>query len=310
MTDRIPDFSESLADVSGKATRNWYNFWKGLQSQSDSGAGTISTGVAAGALTISFSPSDAAPLVISSGSTLGTANNVPFRIWVVEFDDAGTLRLGAINCRMTSSVAQIAAYALQSSTAEGGAGAADSAGVFYTGVAVSSMPMRILGFLTWESGLTTAGTWDADPDAIVPFASGIPLPGNTIQAVTATGGVQATATTTTFVDVTSLTASMTLTSAANSIAYGWDGPAQTTAANGGALCALRRGGVIVGNTAAAYAASSTIISTVGGSGTDFTGTIGPISYVLSVQLISGTGNAVLPANFGGAASIQIAEVMV
>src|SRR5258706_7973472 len=40
----------------------------------------------------------ATSLVISSGSTVGATNNVAFRLWIVGFNDAGTFRLGAVNC--------------------------------------------------------------------------------------------------------------------------------------------------------------------------------------------------------------------
>lgn len=37
MAGKIPDFSESVIDQAGKATKNWYNFWKGLIQGNTSG---------------------------------------------------------------------------------------------------------------------------------------------------------------------------------------------------------------------------------------------------------------------------------
>jgi hypothetical protein len=68
-----------------------------------------------------------------------------------------------------------------SSTAEGGAGAADSAQVIYTGTAVSAKAKRVIGYLEWSSGLATAGTWSAVPTKIQLFGPGVPMPGQIIQ---------------------------------------------------------------------------------------------------------------------------------
>jgi|SRR5215211_1366987 len=130
----------------------------------------------------------ATSITVSSGSTLGTGNNVPFRVWVVGFNDAGTFRLGVINCTVgASSPTQVTTVpewnAQLSSTAEGGAGAADSAGVIYTGTAVTNKPLRLLGFAEWPSGLTTAGTWASTPSFVQQMGRGIPRPGDIVQTV-------------------------------------------------------------------------------------------------------------------------------
>ena len=121
----------------------------------------------------------ATSLVISSGSTLGATSATAFRLWLVGFNDAGTFRLGVIKCALTDGVYGLQDGVLASSTAEGGAGAADSAGVFYTGTAVTTKAMRVLGYL--EYTLTTAGTWDAAPSIINIYSHGDRLPGETVQ---------------------------------------------------------------------------------------------------------------------------------
>ena len=117
--------------------------------------------------------------VISSGSTLGATSATAFRLWLVGFNDAGTFRLGVIKCALTDGVYGLQDNVLESSTAEGGAGAADSSGVIYTGTAVTSKAMRVLGYL--EYTLTTAGTWDAAPSVIQLYSHGDRLPGETVQ---------------------------------------------------------------------------------------------------------------------------------
>jgi len=130
-------------------------------------------------------------LVVSSGSTLGTRNGIPFRLWFVAFNDAGTWRLGVINCVTTvagagsgsdvTKIYPLSAWGIDSSTAEGGAGAADSAQTFYTGTAVSAKAYVVLGYATWETGLATAGTWSSGPTRVQPFGPGVPLPDQSIQ---------------------------------------------------------------------------------------------------------------------------------
>jgi hypothetical protein len=121
-------------------------------------------------------------LTISSGSTMGVASaSVAFRIWFVLFDDAGTVRLGAIVCTTAIVAAVLDESFLRTSVAEGGAGAADSAGVVYTSTAVTSKPFRIIGFMTWNSGLSTPGTW-VKPDVIQMFGAGVKKPGDFINS--------------------------------------------------------------------------------------------------------------------------------
>ncbi len=146
----------------------------------------------------------ATSFVVSSGSTLGTANNAPFRGWVVGFNDAGTFRLGVINCLATSanaisstvrdasSIYPLGQFPVASSTAEGGAGAADSAQVFYTGTAVTSKAYAVLGHFSYESGLATAGTYASAPTRLELHHRSDPLPGAIIQTVRSASGTMAT----------------------------------------------------------------------------------------------------------------------
>jgi hypothetical protein len=127
----------------------------------------------------------ATSLVISSGSTLGTTSGVANKLWVVGFNDAGTFRLGAINL---STNAPFGDDVIASSTAEGGAGGADSAGVYYTGTAVTSKAMKVLGYV--ESTQATAGTWATSPSKVQLLTAGTKLHGDVVQQnVTYTGAV-------------------------------------------------------------------------------------------------------------------------
>lgn len=102
-----------------------------------------------------------ANLVISSGSTLGTVNATQSRIVVIALNNAGTIELAAVNI---SGGNQLDETNLISTTAEGGAGAADSANVIYSTTARTSLAYRVIGYI--ESTQATAGTWATTPSTI------------------------------------------------------------------------------------------------------------------------------------------------
>ena len=129
-------------------------------------------------------------MTVSSGSTLGTSNNIPFRIWLVMFNDGGTLRLGVINCLTSTGILPLYETSMASSIADTGAGTADSAGVFYTGTAVTSKAFRIIGYVEYINGLTNAGTWNATPDIMQLFGPGIKKPGDIVQFLYSESGAE------------------------------------------------------------------------------------------------------------------------
>lgn len=140
----------------------------------------------------------ATSLTITSGSTLGVAASIPFRLWVVGFNDGGTFQLGVILATLNSgalSTAPLRDYMIASSTAEGGAGGADSAQVIYTSSAVTSKAMRVLGWLEWETAIGTPGTWGSAPIKIHQHMQGDPLPGEIVQKFRTTTAAVTTGTT-------------------------------------------------------------------------------------------------------------------
>jgi hypothetical protein len=148
---------------------------------------------AAGTATYSLMTITAAlSLVISSGSTMGFVNATAGKLWAVLFNDGGTARIGAVNCLSGTNIYPLGGWPIASSTAEGGAGGADSAQTFYTGTAVTSKPYAVLGYATWETGLATAGNWSAGPTRAQVFGPGVPLPGARLQPLSNTDGAVAT----------------------------------------------------------------------------------------------------------------------
>lgn len=102
-----------------------------------------------------------ANLVISSGSTLGTTSAVQSRIAVLALNNAGIIELAAVNI---AGGVDLSETGLISTTAEGGAGAADSATVVYSTTARTSVAYRVIGYI--ESTQATAGTWATAPSTI------------------------------------------------------------------------------------------------------------------------------------------------
>lgn len=96
----------------------------------------------------------AASLVVSSGSTLGTTSGTDCWLYVYALDNAGSIELAV-------SGTYYGDHFIGSTTAEGGAGAADSGSVIYSTSLRSSVAMRLLAIL--RSNQTTAGTWAAVP---------------------------------------------------------------------------------------------------------------------------------------------------
>jgi hypothetical protein len=162
-------------------------------------------------------------LTINSTATMGATSGASLRIWIVLFDDGGTLRLGAINCRSGVNIYPLRDDRVVSSTTVGTG--ADSAYVFYSDTGVTSKAYRILGYFEWTT-LTTAGTWTA-PDKLQLLDSGVALPGQAVQSVFSSTGATSTGSTAIPTDNTIpqntegtefLTQAITPTSAANVLA--------------------------------------------------------------------------------------------
>ena len=96
----------------------------------------------------------AASLVVSSGSTLGTLSGVDAWLFVYALDNSGTIELAISKTFFGEAF-------IGSTTAEGGAGGADTAGTIYSTTARSSVAMVLLAAI--RSNQTTAGTWAAVP---------------------------------------------------------------------------------------------------------------------------------------------------
>ncbi len=130
-------------------------------------------------------------VTLSSGSTAGFVTGVAGRLWFVLIDDSGTIRLGVRNCRASSGDNGFPAkgfYRVQQRVARA---APTAAGVTYTDSAVTAKPFVIMARAEYESGLTTAGTWDASPTRILLHGPGMSRPGDRVQCARLVDGAVA-----------------------------------------------------------------------------------------------------------------------
>jgi len=156
------------------------------------------------------------------GATLGTANGVPFRLWVGVFNNGGTPVLGLYQS-VTGGASPTAMQSwneavLASSTAI--SGAATAAATWYTpnGTTVTSKALRILGYVDYASGLATAGTYASAPTTIQLFGPGIKRPGDVVQSNYFSTTTQTSINSTTLT-VTALTNTISPTAAPNLVRY-------------------------------------------------------------------------------------------
>ncbi len=144
------------------------------------------------------SASSISDLVISSGSTLGHTSAVAGYVYVGLVDNAGTLEIVATSTRSLYDEGTRV-----STTAEGGAGAADSLTAIYSTTARTDVPVRWIARL--KSTQATAGTYATAIEEI----SLAPFENRTINYKISSSSGAFTHTTTTFTDVTNLSVSIT-----------------------------------------------------------------------------------------------------
>jgi hypothetical protein len=94
---------------------------------------------------------------ISSGSTLGMVDGVEAQIYVYAIDTGGDPAIGLSRLKFDDGV-------LQSTVAEGGAGAADSNRYIYSASAYTNVPIKVIGKIKVTQA--TAGSWVTAPSYV------------------------------------------------------------------------------------------------------------------------------------------------
>lgn len=131
---------------------------------------------------------------IPAGEALGTSNGVPARLWFGLVDDAGTARIGVINCLKVvgggaTTVTPIRDDMLVATSTVAGS----TSGFIYTGANLAGVSFRVAGYI--EITEAAAGTWATAPSRIQHWAPGMKLPGDIAQVTSFTTGTVATGTT-------------------------------------------------------------------------------------------------------------------
>jgi hypothetical protein len=255
----------------------------------------------------------ATTITLSAGSSLGTTSGIPFRLWLVAFNDGGTVRLSLINCRTTTGIAPLDEGLVTSSSAEGGSGGADSAGGIYSSVAVSDKPIAIIGYLEFWSGQASAGQWVAEPDASVLFGPGCRKPGEVIQPKWGTSTTQTSVTTTTWTD-TSLSVSMNVLNPCNLIYGHFSANMQVQDYSGhyGAAAVFRSGSQMGFSSVEKNSdLSGNSIGRVFDTFVDFPGASGTMTWTVKVKAGTSGKFVNFPYNAGepSGGTIQVSQVM-
>jgi hypothetical protein len=110
------------------------------------------------------SVSSSLSVTVSSGSTLGFTAGFNEYVYIYAIDNSGTVELAVVGGAHLMDEGS-----LVSSTAEGGAGGADTRYTLYSTTARTNVPIRLIGRMKFN--LSTAGTWDSIPSeiSIAPF---------------------------------------------------------------------------------------------------------------------------------------------
>jgi hypothetical protein len=258
-----------------------------------------------GALTIS---------TFAVGATLGSTNGVPFRLWIVAFDNAGTVVLGLINCSTSTQIFPLDETGIQSAVAM--SAGATSPGVFYcpNGTTVASRAYRIIGYVEYSAGLATAGTYNIVPTKAQLFGPGVKKPGDHVQTRYGTTTTPTTATNTATPQQTALTVAITPTSTINLIRIDARGVMNDTSAAQQGVAQISRGSgpTLIGSHAMCWSGAGAVTAMGAPFAFDQPQTTSAISYFVYVWCSSaGGGNTVW--NYNGAltttSTMTVDEIM-
>jgi len=251
------------------------------------------------------------------GATLGSANGVPFRFWVVAFDNAGTVVL-ALWQSVTGGATPTAIAPLNEAAPANTTGisaTATAAGTFYTpnGTALTGKSFRILGYLDYASGLATAGTYASAPTTAQLFCPSVKLPGEEVQRVQFLTTTATNVTTSSFT-ATSCTANITPSAAPNLVDFSFAAPANTGATGAGWVAQMFRGATGVGPNVGARASDASIASAVSFASCppwlDAPGTTSTTTYTVKART-NGTSSTSVGSFDGGVNMFMILrEIMV
>ena len=241
---------------------------------------------------------------IGSGNTMGCVSNQMCRLWILGFNNAGTVQLCAFNALSGTSVAPINEGVLQ--TSQSGTSGGSSAQLYYCNAsAVTNKAARILGYV--EISESTAGTWATGPTYVQLFGPGVKKPGDVVQRLFSTNSTSYSATTS-YAAATNFNQAITPTSAANPVFVHAEANYQTTA-NDGSNAQIGRTSCsnLVGNNAV-LSGSTVVIGMAPVSAIDSPNTTSSVTYVLCLKASVNSATA-FNNNVGNISSMSVEEIM-
>jgi hypothetical protein len=247
-------------------------------------------------------------ITVPAGATLGIVNGQANRIWIADFDNAGTHVLGVYNSLNSSAPSTVPWDETTPASGTAITSGSTNAQTWYTSSAVTTKSFRILGYV--ESTQPTAGTWSASPSKTQMFGPGVKKPGDIVQIITTINTTQDTTSSTSFTVLPHNEITVTPTSSANLIMVdAFTNISYPT--NSGSLVSLSKGNVnnsgLFGATQSIVAAGGTYSVIVKGANLPNTGS--PVIYAL--QALNTSGIAItLPALSGGSTFVSAMEIQI
>lgn len=236
----------------------------------------------------------ATSFVLSAGSTLGMADNVPFKIWIVGVND-GTFHLGVIVCKAPAGVSQLRDDILASGfVLEDGTGQADERQRFYvnSNLNINPIPLRVIGYAEYSAGLPTVGNYSVAPSKVQLFGPGVSLPGTPVQVAFGILDTNQTSTSTSFV-TTSLSQYIVPSSTANLIMVNVAGTGGSDSGTDAAIFRLYRENTVLASAGGTYSSAGPAYGSIAFNYLDAPATTASTTYDVRFA----TQNAAVPARF-------------
>lgn len=220
----------------------------------------------------------------TSGSTFGSSNNVPFRLWITLWNNAGTVSIGVSMQTTALTTFPLFESAPASTTACSACTNATTAGTFYTTSALTSKAFRVFGYMDWGSGLVTAGTYATLPTLVALKTNSTPLPGYPIQSASGSqSSASQTSTTSASYAPTTTVATLSPVSAIDPVVCSFYGTTQVTTVSTIGFVALLRGGTLIGSAQEPFSAGGQTNWPTAATVRDLPGTTGSTSYTVNIK---------------------------
>lgn len=238
--------------------------------------------------------------ITNTTATCRAASSCPFRLWVVGINSGSGTVLGVVALSNASGVLPLNESVLQTSTACNACSTATARGTIYSTAAQTSKAIVILGYVEWDGGLATAGTYASGPTTIQTLGPGVAKPGVSVQRIFAFTTTAASTTSSTFQN-TNVTAAITPTSKVNYINVSATGDLFANAAITVAVIHMFNGATDLNIQATANAGAGAAIASSAMFGIDTPNSVASQTYTVKLRSTDNTTSTSYPVATGGIA---------